>query len=66
MGQELKYLVPNRDALPASVRARLAGGTAEIIAPERATAETAMVEPRTHRAVIAAQNPPPKPAARRR
>ena len=48
------------DAVPNVARARLAGGTAELFKPPIAAAETAMAEPRQHRAVTDAQNPPPK------
>jgi hypothetical protein len=53
------------DTVPAVARARLAGGTAELYKPHAAelhpsSAETAMAEPRQHRAVTDAQNPPPK------
>jgi hypothetical protein len=46
------------DTVPDVARARLAGGTAELFKPP--PAETAMAEPRQHRAVTDAQNPPPK------
>jgi len=49
--------------LPPRMRARVAGGTAEIIQEDR-RAETAMLEPRSSAAVSEAQNPPPRAPAR--
>jgi len=51
------------NVVPPRMRARLLGGTAEIIEREK-RAETTMVEPRSSAAVTAAQNPAPRATAR--
>jgi hypothetical protein len=59
LGQTHSFDVLNANALPAWIRARLYGNTAKILG-ETTTAETAMIEPRSQKAVTAAQNAPPK------